>query len=89
MKKYKIKYTFEGNGEVEVMAENEEEARKKFFEGEFDNEEEWAESYEMDKVEEMNASYCEVCGSIKNNFLSIYFYCTNPDCKEFIKSIPF
>lgn len=56
MKKYKVKYTFEGNGEVEVIAENEEEAREKFFEGEFDNEKEWAESYELDKVEDVEAS---------------------------------
>lgn len=55
IKKFKIKYYFDGNGEIEVDAKNEEEARDKFIDGDCDykTENEWGESYIIDKVEEI------------------------------------
>ena len=47
MKKYIIKYSFDGFGTVEVKAENEEKAEELFFEGEFEKEEEWGENSEI------------------------------------------
>lgn len=41
MKTYVISYFFDGNGEVKIKANSEEEAKEKFFEGNFRDEEEW------------------------------------------------
>jgi len=48
--KYKIKYFFDGNGEVFVNAKSFEEAKEKFFDGEFKKEKEWGDSYNIDQV---------------------------------------
>ena len=53
MKKYKIHYYFDGNGEVLVEAENEDEAREMFFSGEIENEDEWGDQYSIKEVEEL------------------------------------
>ena len=49
--KYKINYYFDGNGEVMVEAKNKKEAKDKFFEGEFESEEEWGEQYNINSIE--------------------------------------
>ena len=54
MKTYKIEYSFDGHGEVEVKAKNQEEAEEKFFEGEFEKEKEWGENSDIEKIEEVN-----------------------------------
>jgi hypothetical protein len=57
--KYKIKYFFDGYGEVEVEADNEEEAREMFFSGEvdFDIDKEWGEDYSIERIEEIDEEY--------------------------------
>jgi len=54
MKKFEISFNFEGNGTVTVEAKNKEEAEKKFFEGQNDNEtwEEWGENYFIHVINE-------------------------------------
>lgn len=51
--KFLISYYFDGNGEVEVDAENEEQAREMFFGGEFSDENEWGGQYNIEKIEEV------------------------------------
>jgi hypothetical protein len=55
MKNYKINYYFDGRGEAFVEAKNEEEARDKFFGGEvdFESENEWGDTYNIETVEEI------------------------------------
>lgn len=53
MKKFRVIYYFDGNGEVEIEAETAEEARELFFEGEFSDEEEWGENYNVDRIEDI------------------------------------
>lgn len=52
MPKFFIKYYFDGNGEVEIDAKNENEAREKFFSGEFaeHSEQEWGDSYNIETI---------------------------------------
>jgi len=50
MKKYIIEYYFDGNGKVEVEAKNQEEAREKFFNGDFDETEEYGENYNIERI---------------------------------------
>ena len=52
MTKYIIKYYFDGNGEVKVKAKSKEEAKEMFFDGNFVDEEEWGENYNIEAVEE-------------------------------------
>lgn len=52
MKTYVISYFFDGNGEVKIKADSEEEAREKFFEGEFKDEEEWGENWNIADIQE-------------------------------------
>ena len=52
LKKFKVYYSFDGNGEVEIEAKDEDEAREMFFEGEFKNEKEGGETYDFIKAEE-------------------------------------
>ncbi len=52
MKEFKIIYFYEGGGETIITAKNEEEARGKFYSGDF-NGDEWGEQYNIDKVIEM------------------------------------
>jgi len=54
LKRYKIKYFFDGYGEGFVEAKNEEEARDKFFDGDTDliSEAEWGENYNIDMIEQ-------------------------------------
>ena len=44
-----VSYFFGGNGEVEIEAKNEIEAREKFFEGDYptSSEQEWGENYSV------------------------------------------
>jgi len=51
MPKFKVNYTFEGSGVVEIEADNAAEAREKFYEGEFSDEKEDGQNYEVDTVE--------------------------------------
>jgi len=50
LKMFTINYYFNGNGKVNVKAKNEEEARELFFEGNFENEEEWGDQYQIDNI---------------------------------------
>ena len=47
MKKYEIEYQFDGNGVVYIEARNEDEAREKFFCGEFQEQKESGTNYEI------------------------------------------
>ncbi|HSA07650.1 MAG TPA: hypothetical protein P5556_10790 [Candidatus Gastranaerophilales bacterium] len=51
MPKFKINYYFDGNGSVEVEAKNEDEAREMFFNGDFSDEEEWGENYNIENIQ--------------------------------------
>ena len=50
--KFKINYTFDGEGETIVEAKNEEEAKDKFFNGDYAEEKEREEgtNYEIEKI---------------------------------------
>lgn len=52
MKKYRINYYFDGEGEVSVKANSKKEAEKKFYEGdtELKTEKEWGENYEINNI---------------------------------------
>ena len=50
MPTYKIKYYFDGNGEVEIQAKTKDEAREAFFEGQFENEREYGENYNIENI---------------------------------------
>lgn len=54
MKTFKIKYYFDGNGEVFVKAKNKEEAENLFFEGEYElkDDSEWGDNYNIEAIEE-------------------------------------
>ena len=52
MKKYKVRYYFDGTGDVIIEAKNKRDAENKFYEGEFSDENEWGENYAVDLVEE-------------------------------------
>lgn len=56
MPKFELSYTFNGYGTVVIEAENKEEAEDKFSEGEFSNEEERTEDFEVNHV--MPAQMC-------------------------------
>lgn len=49
---YTIKYCFDGYGKVEIEAESRDEAEEKFYDGEFTDEDEWGENYEVFNIEE-------------------------------------
>jgi len=51
MKTFTINYYFDGNGSVNVKAKNEEEAKELFFQGDFTNEEEWGENYNIKNID--------------------------------------
>ena len=54
MPKYNIKYYFDGEGEVEVEAQSIEEARDKFFEGDWQSdEEEWGNTYDIREIQKI------------------------------------
>lgn len=53
LKKYKVWYSFLGTGQVEIEAENKEEVKDFFFEGQFYGETETGQDYEIDNVEEL------------------------------------
>lgn len=50
MNKYIIEYFFDGTGTVTIEADSEEEARDKFFDGDFANEQERGENYYIGDV---------------------------------------
>ena len=50
MDEFKVKYYFDGRGEMTIEANNEDEAREKFFNGIFSDEEEWGENYNIESV---------------------------------------
>ena len=50
-KLYRVKYYFDGKGYVDIKAKNEKEAEDLFFKGDFDNQNEWGESYEIEEIE--------------------------------------
>jgi len=54
MKKYKVWYTFAGQGYALVEAENEQDAEDKFFDGDNLGEKEWGEQYDFESVEEVD-----------------------------------
>ena len=48
---FKIYYSFNGLGDVEIQAKNEEEAREKFYSGDFKDEDESGENYVIESIE--------------------------------------
>jgi len=54
MNTYKISYTFDGHGEVEIQAKSEKQAEKIWRSGEFENEDEWGEYSFLENVEEIS-----------------------------------
>ena len=56
-KRYKITYYFDGKGEIEFLAKDEENAREKFYDGDWDGnkETEWGDTYNIDEVEELKS----------------------------------
>jgi hypothetical protein len=53
LKKFKVNYTFDGNGSCIVVAKNKKEAERKFRTGDFEekNDAEWGENYFVGRVE--------------------------------------
>jgi hypothetical protein len=53
--KYIVNYYFDGNGCAYIDADSKEEAKEKFFNGEYDIkvEDEWGENYQVDIIEEV------------------------------------
>lgn len=51
MPKYTIHYYFDGRGEVVVEAKSKKEARDIFYNGEFENEHEWGEEYNIQEIQ--------------------------------------
>jgi hypothetical protein len=50
MTKYLVEYYFNGEGQVVIEAENPKEAEKLFMEGNFVDEYEWGDQYQIDEV---------------------------------------
>ena len=52
MPKYKVKYSFDGNGEVIIKAKNKQAAEKLFREGGYDDktEKEWRENFVLENI---------------------------------------
>ena len=50
MKNYKIRYYFDGRGEVIIEAETEEEAEEIFLKGQWGDEDEWGEDYTIEDI---------------------------------------
>jgi len=48
---FKIYYYFDGLGDVEIQAKNEEEAREKFYSGDFKDEDERGENYVIESID--------------------------------------
>ena len=55
MKTYKIQYNFEGTGSCIVKAESEEKARELFYEGEYKDDNECGENYNIDFVKDIES----------------------------------
>jgi hypothetical protein len=53
MAKFKISYSFNGQGEAIIQAKNKEEASNKFDEGLWDIDEDKSHDYEIDKIEKI------------------------------------
>lgn len=51
IKKFIIRYYFDGNGEVVVSAKSKKQAEEKFYSGEFNDEDEYGENYTVESVE--------------------------------------
>ena len=51
-KKFKINYSFDGVGEVMVLAKNKKEAEEIFYNGGWENEQESGDQYTADAIEE-------------------------------------
>jgi len=53
MKKvFRVHYYFDGSGYVDIEAESKEQAEERFFDGDFENEEEWGDQYNIENVTE-------------------------------------
>ena len=52
MKKYTVRYYFDGTGEVEIEANNKAEAEEKWRDGDCPEGEEWGQNYILDEVME-------------------------------------
>ena len=50
---FKVYYDFDGSGEVEIEAKNEQEAKDKFYEGEFENEQEFGQNYIFNQAQKV------------------------------------
>lgn len=53
MPKFKVYYSFNGQGEATIQANNENEAENKFEEGLWDQDEDKSHDYEIDKIEKL------------------------------------
>lgn len=87
MPEYKIYYSFTGYGHSYIEAENEEEARTKWNDGECENEDDETENYEITDIEDPEEiaqarRRTETHGIIDNNLMSKdegnYCRCGNP-----------
>jgi len=52
-KRYKVRYYFKGKGEVDIDAENKEDVKDEFNEGNFLGEDEWVDEYYIDDILEI------------------------------------
>lgn len=50
MPKYQIHYYFDGSGQVDIEAKDEAEAKLKWEEGDYKEEDEWGETYTIDHI---------------------------------------
>lgn len=50
MPKYNVQYSFEGKGSVFIEANSEDEAREKFYDGEFENEYETCHEFNVTQI---------------------------------------
>lgn len=53
MKKYRVTYTFQGDGSVTMEAKNEKDAQKKWRDGDYEEEEENANDFQFESVQEI------------------------------------
>ena len=53
LKTFKVYYEFAGYGEVKIKAKTEEEATDIFYEGEFEDQNEWSENTTLETIEEV------------------------------------
>jgi hypothetical protein len=74
MPKYSVKYAFNGNGNIFIEAKNEEEAREKFFEGDYPEGEEWGEEYEIVDIAKLSQKFYFTFGQSHSHLIKGFTY---------------